>query len=460
MFIFKSINLPPLGLGYLAAVLEKAGHSVGILDLCANGSDYKQALRFLLKERPDIVGISATTPNIEQAYILAKNIKESLGVPIVMGGPHATFYPDEIFRDSKDIDIIVLGEGENAIIGLVDALQEKKPLGAVPGIRWKNLKGEIVRNAVPVFEKNLDIIPFPARHLFKNKHYTLSPNSNRKLTVTSMITSRGCPYSRCLFCFKEGEHISQYRRRSPGNVISEIKWLVSNYGTRKITFWDDDFAINNGWISEFCGLIKNEKLDIAWSCYGRVDTVSEAMLKNMREGGCFSIHYGFESGNQDILNKLNKGTTLEQARQAVKWTQAAGIETKGSFMLFLPEENPLKAKKTIDFALELDLDSASFIPFRPFRGTKFYETAIAEGKVYPGAVLFAVGYLPSGYRSIKEALNVLRSAYLRFYCRYFYMIKLFRKAKNVIDIKNYLKGCKFIAGIVINLRRQSKSREI
>ena len=423
---------------------------MNILDSSAMGLGYDETVEILSDRKPDVVGISALTATSKEAYTLAERIKKHLGATVILGGAHPTSFPEEIFKQSQHTDIVVLGEGEDITIKLIRALEQKDDLAGVEGIWWRDSAGRVIKNAPPKFTNNLDEIPFPARHLYKNELYMPLPNQSRRLPATNMITSRGCPYARCLFFFQGGEYACKYRRRSPENVIKEIKWLVKDFGFKEIAFWDDNFAVNTRWVLEFCRLLEEEHIDITWSCCARVDTVTEPMLKRMGQCGCFSIYYGFESGNQDILEKLNKGVTLEVTRRAVKWTHAAGIETRGSFMLSLPGENPEKGRKTIDFAIELDLDSVQFMPFHPMKGTKFYSVAETEGKEldYPEGGVHAVSYIPDGYSSAGEVARLVRTAYKRFYLRPHYIFKNIRKIKNFSDLKKYFDGFKFFVGII------------
>lgn len=446
----KRGHMPPLGIGYLAAVLQQEGHEVNLLDSCAMGLDYSSILKEICAYKPDIVGISTLIAFSKEAYALAGYIKQQLQTTIVMGGPHPSSFPENVFEDSPDVDIVVLGEGEATIVNLIKALEGRKDLSAVEGIWWKDSSGNIIKNPLPKFKNNLDEIPFPARHLYRNELYIPLPNYSKRLPATNMITSRGCPYARCTFCFQGGKYACPYRRRSPRNVIEEIKYLTKSFGFKEIIFWDDNFAVNMNWIVELCDLIREEQLDITWSCFGRVDTVTRPMLEKMEKAGCFSILFGFESGNQDILEKLNKGTTLEQARNAVKWAHLAGIEVRGTFMLSLPGEDPARGKKTIDFALELDLDSVSFFPFHPMKGTKLYPIAEAEGKElkYPEQGLHSVTYVADGYSSAGEVAQMIKKGYISFYLRPHYLLKCIKKIKSFSDIKRYLSGVKLLLGII------------
>ena len=449
-FKIKRGHMLPLGIGYLAAVLQREGYKVDILDSSAMDLDYKEIIEILALKKPDLVGISTLTAAAAEAYMLAKYIKQNLETTVVMGGPHPSSFPEDVFRDSPHIDILALGEGEVAIVNLVRALEEKRDLSSVEGIWWKDSSGKVIRNAQPGFKESLDEIPFPARRLFRNELYIPLPNQSKRLPATNMITSRGCPYAKCLFCFQGGKYASRYRRRSPRNVIDEIKWLIKEFEIREVNFWDDNFALNSKWIFEFCRLIEEESIDITWSCCARVDTVTAPLLKRMGESGCFSILYGFESGDQDILNKINKGTTLEQARKAAEWTHQAGIEIRGSFMVSLPGEDPVKGKNTIRFALELDLDSVNFFPFQPKKGTRLYSIAEAEGKelTYPEGGIHEINYLPDGYSSPTEVKQLIRKGYINFYLRPGYLFKCIRKIKTFNDARKYLSGFKLLLGII------------
>ena len=203
------------------------------------------------------------------------------------------------------------------------------------------------------------------------------------------------------------------------------------------------------WVDEFCEKLKKEKFDLTWSCYAKVNYVNQDMLNKMASAGCWKIFYGLESGNQELLNNIKKGQTLQQIRDAVKWTQKAGIEVTASFMLGLPGETPEMARKTIDFAIYLDLDYAIFCLTTPYPGTALYEDFIKEGrqesKLDWGRYTCNLPiYLPEGYKNRKQLEDLHKEAYRRFYLRPGYFMRKLSRINSIEDIMRYIRGIKFL----------------
>lgn len=371
----KANDYPALGLGYLAAVLERDGHQVRIFDfaLCPNApleEDVQQVCTF----DPEMIGITAMSSVYHSAMQTATLLKAYLGRPIVIGGPHATVYPERVLAESPVIDCVVRGEGEETIRQLARALDGTgSNLGAIDGLTYRK-RSEIVSNPDRPLIRDLDSLPFPARHLFDLKRYGLrTPGGQPMVTVMS---SRGCPYN-CSYCFK-GIVGRTYRQRSPGNIIAELRQVIDQYDVRNFYFIDDLFTIDRHRLNALTEQLVAARLDIRWQCLGRVDRVDAEVLRKMYAAGCRRIHYGIESGNQQILDGVGKGIKLEQVRQAVRWTQEAGIEVKGYFMLGLPGDTEETLQQTIDLATELDLDETMFSLTTPFPGTRLWDELVKK----------------------------------------------------------------------------------
>jgi anaerobic magnesium-protoporphyrin IX monomethyl ester cyclase len=371
----KANDYPALGLGYLAAVLERDGHQVRIFDFALYPNapleeDVQQVCTF----DPEMIGITAMSSVYHSAMQTATLLKASLGRPIVIGGPHATVYPERVLAESPVIDCVVRGEGEETIRQLARALDGTgSNLGAIDGLTYRK-RSEIVSNPDRPLIRDLDSLPFPARHLFDLKRYGLrTPGGQPMVTVMS---SRGCPYN-CSYCFK-GIVGRTYRPRSPGNIIAELRQVIDQYDVRNFYFIDDLFTIDRHRLNALTEQLVAARLDIRWQCLGRVDRVDAEVLRKMYAAGCRRIHYGIESGNQQILDGVGKGIKLEQVRQAVRWTQEAGIEVKGYFMLGLPGDTEETLQQTIDLATELDLDETMFSLTTPFPGTRLWDELVKK----------------------------------------------------------------------------------
>jgi len=367
-------SYPSLGLGYLAAVLEQRGHRAAIFDF---GLDPRRPLADevadVLAFQPDLIGLTSMTSAYHSVEQTIELLRAGTQATLVIGGPHATVFPERTLREQPALDYLVFGEGEETLLELVDVVEGRRAAESVAGLCFRRA-GEVVRNAERPLIRDLDALPLPARHLFQLERYPLyGPDGERMLTV---LSSRGCPFN-CSYCFK-GIVGRTYRQRSPDSLIAELKLLIRTYAIRSFYFIDDLFALDLKRLDALLERILQEKLDIAWQCLARVDRVNPEVLRKMAAAGCRQIHYGIESGNQAILDQIGKRITLTQVEQAVRWTAAAGIRAKGYFMLGLPGDTEETMQQTIDFAGRLDLDDAMFSLTTPFPGTRLWDELVAR----------------------------------------------------------------------------------
>jgi len=436
---------PPLGMAYLAAALEAHGHSVELLDALTLGWGPADTAQAVAATQPGVVGLSSYTMTKFMAYEVLRQVKLRLPeVVTVMGGPHATVSPESIFEESEDLDIILRGEAENGMAELVDRLEDGRSYDDVPGIMLRESAASISVGPSPEPVMDLDRIRYPARHIFdKNLYNAFLPLiSYQEMPSAVLMTSRGCPWARCKFCNEGGRNSPLYRRRSPENVIGELRQLVEDDGIRFAYLYDDNFCVNMKWISTFCDLLDREAWPLSWSAFGRANTVTPEMLGRMAASRCVHLSYGFESGNQDILDLINKGITLDQGRQAVAWTREAGIEMRGFMMLGFPLETPEMSQKTIRFALELDTELMFFHPYYVLPGTALEELALQEGRFieHDNATLYAPSYVPNTYTSITQLQRMVHSAYRRYYLRPRYIGRALRDAASLAMLKDYLRS--------------------
>jgi anaerobic magnesium-protoporphyrin IX monomethyl ester cyclase len=444
--------LPPLGLGYIAAVLQQSGHTVKIVDTRLDPIT-EQSGREIVQFAPDLVGISIFVISEVEGYSLATQIRALMPrVPIVMGGPQVSYFPRAPLERCPAVDITVPGEGEHVMAELVSVLQNGGDISRVSGIYYRDQSGKIVATQQNHSVPNLEELPEPARELFDLQRYAPEVYETRRLPATNILATRGCPYGQCTFCFESGAFRTRYRYRSAEKLVQEIESLRDVYGIREVVFNDDDLLSNGKLLMEFSRLAIQRKLRVPWSCWGRVTPCSQRLLATIAEAGCWLVSFGIESGNQDLLDRLQKGMTLEKCRQVVSWAHEAGLETHGTFMIAIPGETPEKAEKTIDFAIELDLTYAAFIPTHPLFGTPLFETCISEGRLVKSPYshrpvdtryLPRISYVPEGYKDEKEIEKVLTRAYRRFYFRPAYFGKHLRKLLNGAPVQKYWTGVKF-----------------
>jgi len=371
----ETSRIPPTGLLYLAAYLFKCckqKHHIRIIDAEAERLSYGNIQRSIETLNPDIVGISSTTPLFPEAKKIASIAKQvSKETCVICGGPHVTALPKESLQECESIDIIVRGEGEITFSELVSALEVEEEISKIDGIAFRD-RGEIQLTPPRAFVENLDTLPFPARQLIKNNLYKYSALVSEEFTLTTMETSRGCPYN-CIFCYPMfGKKI---RFRSVENVLDEMNEVVHKFRVNFIYFIDDTMTLNRKRMVNLCQEIINAGLHekVRWFCTTRVDSVDKEMLLKMKQSGCVRVNFGVESGNPEILRITRKGITLEQARRAFKGAREVGLETVAYFILGHPYETKKTIKDTIKFAKNLDPTYAEFSIMTPFPGTELYQ---------------------------------------------------------------------------------------
>ena len=421
--------LPPLGLCYMAAVLERENHEVRIMDCPVNNYGTEDIVNEITDFQPDLIGIATITSLADVIVELCNLIKNQFpDITVLLGGPHATIMAHDLAKTTK-ADIIVREEADNIIIDIVNNLEKYKQMKVV--------------NAGKV--KNLESLPFPARHLLDMSKYTSLPNTYKKDPHTfQMVTSRGCPFT-CTFCF---DAKGLFRQRGVENVMAEIRQLKDTYKIKEIAFWDDILTINKKWTYDFC--LEMEKENIVWSCYTRLDLIDEPMLRAMKKAGCWNIFFGIESGTQELLDNITKKMTVEQMKNAVKLVKKVGIEIRGSFMLGLPGETPELARKTIQLAIEMNPDYAQFSITTPYPGTQLWDTYEKWGtldknfKDYHG---WSPVFVPYGYKNREELLEMHKEAFKKFYMRPKYILKRISKIKSFSELKRNVKGIKLVKGM-------------
>jgi len=427
----------PLGIGYLGAILENAGYQVKIIDAPPLGYSVSQIIEEAKKFGPDVAGITSVTADFYKAKKIIQKIKEEIGCPTVLGGPHITAAPEASLRESG-VDYGVIGEGEIAFKELLEGIEGKKGIEGIKGIIFKK-NGKIVKTPPRQFIENLDVLPFPARHLMPPlSAYHPTPASYKKLPVGSMITSRGCPF-KCTFCDR-AIFGNTYRFRSPKNVVDEMEVLIKDFGAKEIRFWDDTFNFYPKRVIEICKEIIKRKIEIPWTCLGRVNFIEKEMLSWMKRAGCWQISFGIESGNEEILKKIKKGITKEMVRKALSKTKKAGIGARGFFMLGLPGETEKTMQETIDFAKSLPLDVAGFCVTIPFPNTELYQEAKKRGELLnPDYSEYLVNfpekifYLPKGLKE-ETVFEYLNKAYREFYMRPSYLWKQLLSIRSLGDL--------------------------
>ena len=429
-------ELPPLGLAYIGAFLEKSNHIVKIIDNKIEGYN----LNFLLKEvdkfSPEIIGITSITTHLLYTTITAKFLKTKIkNVIIVVGGPHASAAPEELLDFCNEIDYIISGDGEQAFIHLLNNLNKPEELKKIEGLIFKNQTGVLIKNS-PSFIKDINVLPFPARHLLPMIKYKPSPINYKNLPSRSLITSRGCPFN-CSYCFKLTKQAVRYNNEK--KVYDEINILINEYKARELIFWDDCFTYNRNRLLKLFNLMRADKIDIPWMGMARTDQVSKKFLIELKRNGCWRLGFGIESGDPIVLKKMNKNISLSKASSILKFCRKIGIETRIFLIIGSPYETRESIKKTITIAKKLDPDIAQFSYFVPFPETQDYRYIMNNNipfdsqfyfkNVYPDYhSLNKLPFIPPGFTE-KEIKRYHALAYLNYYFRIKYIFNQIRSIR-------------------------------
>jgi len=379
--IIKISMAPPLGLLYIARVLEEDGNSVEVIDFNVENIDLKRLKQSVVKA--DVIGISILTISVQIAKKLIRQIKEiAPGKPVIIGGPHCSLFPMQSLLE-LNADVCVEGDGEHVINDITKALEEKKSLSDIHGVYYKNDKGEISNGPPATIIKDLDSMLFPARHLVKKYRYgQLIKPKLQEGKFTSIITSRGCPY-KCRYCTRHFLGMNKCRFRSVENIIEELKELQRE-GCECVVITDDSFLSDAERAYRIMDAIIKENLHFEFFIQGaRVDSADEELYKKMKDAGVRSIGFGLESGNQDVLDFYDKRITLEDIRKAVDLSRKMGFFTLGSFIFGAPFETEKHFENTARFAYSLPLDAVTFFPLEYRAGSDLWNDAVKNGKIKP-----------------------------------------------------------------------------
>ncbi|MBI4678113.1 MAG: cobalamin B12-binding domain-containing protein [Elusimicrobia bacterium] len=445
-------EIPPQPLINLGAVLRQRGFKVRLLDANALGLTPEETTRRILGWSPRFVGITAPTMLISTAGRIAKAVKDSApDIVTIVGGPHLTAVPKETMESYPGVDIGVIGEGENTILELLQSIERKSPLDGVKGIIYRGSSGP--RRTPPrPFIQDLDTLPFPAWDMLPDllERYQQSAARIGRLPNVSIITSRGCPFQ-CIFCNRT-VFGNVTRAHSADYVMRMIRRLIERYRIKSISFEDDNFVVFRKRLVDLCERLVSEGVDIVWDCASNVNAVQPEILALMRKAGCWQINYGIESGSQRILDFIRKGTTLKKIQEALAMTRAAGINTKGYFIIGHPTETLESIQETIDFVKRIDLDIFQMSFMVPFPGTELHAMADRYGsfaKELDHMHIWTPQFIPHGLSKEtmeKESMRAYREFYFRPRPIYGYLKRSLRPSVAAKFVKDGLRILRFLLG--------------
>jgi len=442
----------PLGIFYLAAYLKQCGENAQIIDAESQRMEHETVIARLKTNPPKIIAISTTTVAFRNARSLAEMIRSEFSdVVIVIGGPHMTALAEATMQCGV-FDFGIVHEGEIAFSLLVKyLLRGEGSLNKIPNLYYR--KGNrVLYTADAEFIADLDTIPFPARELCPDITLYKPPvGAYRNLPVVSMITSRGCPFE-CIFC-DNNTFGRTVRFHSADYVIAEIRELVTRFHAKEIAFLDDTFVLHKPRLYKIFRELEYKGIRFSWTCMTRVNNLDRELLRFMRDHGCWQIRIGIESGNQDVLDFIKKGITLEQVRNVAEWCRQLGICVSGFFMIGHHTDTPATIQETIEFAISLPLTDVIVTINTPIPGTVSYNKARDYGS-YDESNWTSLNYWTPIFipRNLTREYMLTKQTelYRRFYTRPTVLLRQLRKIRSFGILKSLLKntvtGLRFTAG--------------
>ena len=375
----------PFSLAYSAALLEREGHPVSVLDAVAGNESLDSLISVAGGKNANLILFEATTPTFEMDMALARRLKDLSGADIAVTGAHATTFAQEILEQEAQVDYVLLYEFEATLLELVTRKAEGGDLASIPGIGYRQGREVFLQEAYRPIDP-LDALPLPARHLFPSPArpdmYAYWDGFCQHRPAVQMHASRGCPF-RCDFClwvqvmYRNGKH----RTFSPGRVVEEMEEVVSRYGAKEIYFDDDDFTVNKRHVLGICSEITRRGLRVPWSCMGDAVVPDEEMLDAMADAGCVGMKFGVESAAPPILEHLGKPVDPERVRNVARWCARRKIKTHATMTFGLGQETMETMETSLSFARELDVDSIQFSITAPFPGTRYFEELDRAGRI-------------------------------------------------------------------------------
>jgi len=453
--------MPPLGLCYLAAVARQSGFSGAIEDLCIKPKNRLHNLKNILAARSaKIYGLSASIFNLPAAKAIVEEIKRMYpDAWVVLGGPCTAFSPSTLFQAVPSADIIVFGEGEASFLRILQTVRSGSDLRSVdiPGTvaKWNFKKDVCTPEPMNV---NMNALPFPARDMTDVYRYHGHPPFELYPPITTVETMRGCPYQ-CNFCTIR----HTVKVRDIDKVVAEISHITARYGFREIYFVDPTFTADRDRTLKLCESLVKKNFDLHWTCKSRVDLLDDELAQAMYRAGCYMMSLGAESGNQSMLNVLNKGTTVDQIVKGVSTLSKVGIRSLMYFMVASPGETDQSIADTVRILKQTKADFLLVGELLPDPSSGLFKTMCAEGKtseadllkLYAGdyeKVLHSGFFHPASRRAIKQWMRKLM---VGFYFRPSYFYQRMIGLRNMRDLTNLIHGGFLLASEIVRflLRR-------
>lgn len=444
--------LPPLGLGYLASSVRKNGTSVRIVDCLCDNISYKKLMGIINTARPDIVGLTMMSYDMEMVRLITRAIKNEISKDIVtvVGGAHPSAAPRHTLEELRNVDFAFKGEAEAGFPLLIEFVKNHyhgglQKLAQIPGLVFR--QDNDIKINPQAFVEDLDRFGFPDWELINPRKYfrTAQGVFNKEQKFTSLFATRGCPHS-CAFCAAHNINGKRIRKRSAAHIIKEMEYLQDKYGIQEFHFLDDNFTSDNNFAAEFCDEIAKHKMRVSWACPNgvRIDSLNEPLLRKMKDAGCYALFVGIESGSQTTLDRVQKGLKINDIVDKVHLIKKTGFFLTAFFMLGLPGEGEDEMEETIQFACSLPIDIADFSNFLPVPGAAILNAHDDRNTspVIDYTRMSSPAYVTNDARKTEEKdiqRKMIRRAYLKFYTRPRVLFRSLRRIRSPQQIYFLLK---------------------
>lgn len=451
-------EFPNLDLLRVYTILKKTKNDVKFVDSAKEDLGIDSLVAFVKNFMPELIIIPVSTMSFKEDCKILKQIKNGINCKTILFGSHVTFFPKQALLE-EDVDFIIKNEPELTIKDLVELLSEQKSYTHLKGIGFK-CHNQVIINKDRDFGEDLDKLPIPDRKPIADFVY-FNPLV-KKTPWTTMLTSRGCLYG-CIFCPSKRFYGRRYRANSPERVIEEIRYLVS-LGYKEIFFRDENFTTDPERVKEICSGIIKEKLKISWICSARVDAVDDGLFALMREAGCHMIRFGVESGNQQVLNNIKKGISLEKIEEAFKLCYNHGIDTHAHLMVGCLGDNWKTVDDTIRFIKKLNPTTITCGACTPLPGSEMFDKLrkkcpeIMDGTSLSIKFLHERGYF-SKYLcelSDEEVGKAVKKIYMQFYLRPSYFFRLLLKINSFDEFRRTLFSSINITSFILSSAKKRK----
>lgn len=369
----KGVNI---GLAYLAAVLKKDSHEIKFLDFNNRYTENQSEIlkKTILDFKPEIIGFTLLSLSYYACMKMINNIKKYYDCTIIVGGPQTFIEREQLLKDNKNIDIVVVGEGEETLLEIIKSLKHEMKMKDVKGIFFRKGRDIIDTGKRPLI-KDLDSIPFADYEALGVKNFTFDGN-NRYL----ILTSRGCPYN-CCFCYSQVMSGRTWRGRKPELLVEELKGAVKKFGCDSFEICDDNFTLDVTRAEKFCDLLIKEKLNMNWACMARADKITERLAKKMKQSGCERVQIGVESLVPEIFVGVDKGESIDDIKKAVKLFKKYRIKIYSFFISGLPNDTFEGVMKSYKLSKEIGFDFNSWQNLMPLPRTRAHDWVKQHGKI-------------------------------------------------------------------------------